>query len=217
MPGQSMWDLWWTKWYCDRFTSCTSVSPCQYHSTNSPYASSSRFYYYTGERAKPGTIPISNATAVMGQHWIEEYFRFSPWIFNGLSRGSESSRIVTPCLGLHFLTCCYCVGRFSQINPEDQRLKTCDDLVAKRIFRPPRKGGPVLTGAVQGPWHEIIYSFCSVQCNIRRHVQDDGAKLCFKRDEVFQTCWSCASSLLWHKWQSDVRNPNQTTRHILTF
>jgi len=58
------------------------------------------------------------------------------------------------------------VGGFSQINPEDQRWKTCDSLVVRRIFRPPRKGGPVFSGA----------------------MQDDGAKLCSKRGAVFQTC-----------------------------
>jgi hypothetical protein len=30
---QSTWDLWWTKWHLD-----TSIFPCQYHSTNSPYS-----------------------------------------------------------------------------------------------------------------------------------------------------------------------------------
>jgi hypothetical protein len=29
-PGQSMWDLWWTKWYCDGFSLSSSVFPCQY-------------------------------------------------------------------------------------------------------------------------------------------------------------------------------------------
>jgi hypothetical protein len=31
IPGRSMWDLWWTKWYWDRyFFSSTSVCPCQF-------------------------------------------------------------------------------------------------------------------------------------------------------------------------------------------
>jgi hypothetical protein len=67
IPGQDTWDLWWTHWHWDRFSSYTSVSPvsiippmrpthssiyhrrcrmfcsqyfsflCQYHSTNVPY------------------------------------------------------------------------------------------------------------------------------------------------------------------------------------
>jgi hypothetical protein len=35
--GQSLWDLWWTKWHWDRFyPPSTSVSPCQFHSTGAP-------------------------------------------------------------------------------------------------------------------------------------------------------------------------------------
>jgi hypothetical protein len=34
--GQSMWDLWWTKWHWDRFFSELSVFPCQFHSTVAP-------------------------------------------------------------------------------------------------------------------------------------------------------------------------------------
>jgi hypothetical protein len=33
-PGLGMWDLWWTKWYWGRFSSSTSVSPANLHSTN---------------------------------------------------------------------------------------------------------------------------------------------------------------------------------------
>jgi hypothetical protein len=36
-PGQSMWNLWWTKWHWDRFSPpSTSVFPCQFHSTGAP-------------------------------------------------------------------------------------------------------------------------------------------------------------------------------------
>jgi hypothetical protein len=31
-----MWDLWWTKWHCDRFSPSTLVFPCQFHSTGAP-------------------------------------------------------------------------------------------------------------------------------------------------------------------------------------
>ena len=36
ISGQSMWDFWWTKWHWDMFSLRTSVSTCQYHSTNAP-------------------------------------------------------------------------------------------------------------------------------------------------------------------------------------
>jgi hypothetical protein len=32
-PGQSKWDLWWTRWHWDMFSPTFSVYPCQYHST----------------------------------------------------------------------------------------------------------------------------------------------------------------------------------------
>jgi hypothetical protein len=32
--GLVMWDLWWTKWRCGRFSPSTSVSPANLHSTN---------------------------------------------------------------------------------------------------------------------------------------------------------------------------------------
>jgi hypothetical protein len=32
-PGQSMWELWWTKWHWDRFPLISLVFRCQYHST----------------------------------------------------------------------------------------------------------------------------------------------------------------------------------------
>jgi hypothetical protein len=33
MPGQVMWDLWWTKWHWGRFAPSTSVSPANPHCT----------------------------------------------------------------------------------------------------------------------------------------------------------------------------------------
>jgi hypothetical protein len=36
IPGQSMWDLWWTKWHWNRFSPSTSVFPYQFHSTGAP-------------------------------------------------------------------------------------------------------------------------------------------------------------------------------------
>jgi hypothetical protein len=43
IPGQVMWDLWWTKWHWGRFTQSTSVSPAYPHSTKC-----SIFTYYPG-------------------------------------------------------------------------------------------------------------------------------------------------------------------------
>jgi hypothetical protein len=34
IPGQVMWDFWWTKWHWGRFSLCTSVSPANSHSTD---------------------------------------------------------------------------------------------------------------------------------------------------------------------------------------
>jgi hypothetical protein len=36
IPGQSMWDLWLTKWHWDRFSPSTLVFPCQFLSTGAP-------------------------------------------------------------------------------------------------------------------------------------------------------------------------------------
>jgi hypothetical protein len=34
IPGQVIWDLWWTKWHCGRFSLSTSVSLANSHLTN---------------------------------------------------------------------------------------------------------------------------------------------------------------------------------------
>jgi hypothetical protein len=31
IPGQVMWDLWWAKWHCGRFSPSPSVSPSNFH------------------------------------------------------------------------------------------------------------------------------------------------------------------------------------------
>jgi len=57
IPDQSMWDLWWIYWEWDRFSSEHFSFPCQYHSTNAPYSSSSTcFSCEKGQRAKPGIL-----------------------------------------------------------------------------------------------------------------------------------------------------------------
>jgi hypothetical protein len=33
-PGQTMWDLWWTTWHWGKFSSSTSVSAANSHSTD---------------------------------------------------------------------------------------------------------------------------------------------------------------------------------------
>jgi hypothetical protein len=37
IPGQFMWDLWWTEWPWEGFSPCTSGFPC-HHSTSAPYS-----------------------------------------------------------------------------------------------------------------------------------------------------------------------------------
>jgi hypothetical protein len=37
-PGQSVWDLWWTKWHWDRFFSESISFPFQYDSAAVPYS-----------------------------------------------------------------------------------------------------------------------------------------------------------------------------------
>jgi hypothetical protein len=52
-----------------------SVLPCQYHSTNAPYSSSStRCSYQQDKRAKPGNFPKGNAVSEIGEHCIEHSF-----------------------------------------------------------------------------------------------------------------------------------------------
>jgi len=45
------------------FSPSTLLLPCQCHSTNAPYSSSSTCSYYKGKRAKPGKPPPSNTLA----------------------------------------------------------------------------------------------------------------------------------------------------------
>jgi len=40
IPALSMWGWWWSKWRWDKFCASSSVIPCQYHSSDSPYSSS---------------------------------------------------------------------------------------------------------------------------------------------------------------------------------
>jgi hypothetical protein len=52
--------------YCGQ---STSVFPCQYHSINAPYSSSStRCSYQTNKQARPGNLPQSDTLSEIGQH-----------------------------------------------------------------------------------------------------------------------------------------------------
>jgi len=74
IPGQTMWDLWWT-----------SVVTCHYHSTHAPYSSSSTS---TGRhyQDRQANLPKSSALWEIVEHW-EKSTLISLWIstFKGLS------------------------------------------------------------------------------------------------------------------------------------
>lgn len=54
-----------------------SVSPFQYNSTSTPYASSYAWCSYQKDKlARPGNRPKSNTLSEIGGHWILQYFRF---------------------------------------------------------------------------------------------------------------------------------------------
>ena len=49
--------------------------PCQYHSTNAPHSSVSKFCPYQRDtRASPRTSTLNNALSLIGKHWIEKHF-----------------------------------------------------------------------------------------------------------------------------------------------
>jgi len=54
-------------------TANTPALPCQYHSTNAPYSSSTRCSCQDN-RAKRWNLPNSNALLANGENWIEKYF-----------------------------------------------------------------------------------------------------------------------------------------------
>jgi hypothetical protein len=66
-PGQSMCDLWWTKWHWDRFFSpSTSVFLCQFHSTGAPLHGKTKkklIVFITGLHNKPLDCGASVASA----------------------------------------------------------------------------------------------------------------------------------------------------------
>jgi hypothetical protein len=49
-----IWDLWWTKWHCGRFSQGTSVSPANIHSTNCSTTPSSIYYLGLVQQANSG-------------------------------------------------------------------------------------------------------------------------------------------------------------------
>ena len=55
------------------FSTSTSVFPCQYHSSNGTYASSTTCCsFQTDERAKDENFQKTNALMEIGQRWIEK-------------------------------------------------------------------------------------------------------------------------------------------------
>jgi hypothetical protein len=49
--------------------------PCQHHSTNASYSSSSTCCSYQKNKlAQPGNLPKRNALSEIGEHWKEKYF-----------------------------------------------------------------------------------------------------------------------------------------------
>jgi hypothetical protein len=50
------------------------VFPCQNHSTNSPYSSSSIYSYQRDKRAKRGILTKSSAFSEIGKHWMDKEF-----------------------------------------------------------------------------------------------------------------------------------------------
>lgn len=55
----------------------TSVFPCQQHSINAPYSSSSTCCsYQTNKQVRPGNLPQSDTLSEIGQHQKEKYFHF---------------------------------------------------------------------------------------------------------------------------------------------
>ena len=75
IPGQSMWELWWTNYTGRGFSPSTSALPCQYHSTNAPYSSpTTRCPYQKNKRAKPENLAKSNTISggEKKEHWVEK-------------------------------------------------------------------------------------------------------------------------------------------------
>jgi hypothetical protein len=77
VPGQSMLDLWWTKWHENRgfsehFTFALSVS---FHQCSIPIFIL-KYSYEKDKRAKPGNLQ-KQCFSEMGKHWIEKRFPFN--------------------------------------------------------------------------------------------------------------------------------------------
>jgi hypothetical protein len=64
--GHSVWDLWCTKWHCDRFLFQDFVFPCRYRSTSAPNSSSPTSCSYQDKGAKRGNLPKSSALFHVG-------------------------------------------------------------------------------------------------------------------------------------------------------
>lgn len=70
--GQSLRDLWRTKWHWVGFTPSTEVFPCQYNSTTATYRYSATFYSYQKNKwVKLGNFKQSNTPLYIWQQWEE--------------------------------------------------------------------------------------------------------------------------------------------------
>ena len=68
-PGQSVLDLWWTKWHWDTSVSSTSIFRCQYCSTTAPcYGINLISTLYNLNPLNPKLNPICYLLALLGAH-----------------------------------------------------------------------------------------------------------------------------------------------------
>jgi hypothetical protein len=58
-----MWDLWWTKWHWDSFSTCTSVFHRKFHSTGAPLLEKTQIIFITGLHNKPQDCGASVTSA----------------------------------------------------------------------------------------------------------------------------------------------------------
>jgi hypothetical protein len=64
IPGEVMWDLWWTKWHWDRFSLSTSVSPANSHSIHESSSHQTRSSLDTDSAVKLPTYKLRGTRPV---------------------------------------------------------------------------------------------------------------------------------------------------------
>ena len=57
IPGQPLWDIWWTQWHWDRFTSESVGFPLHHYGDALNSSTSTPFSYQKNKWAKPGNLP----------------------------------------------------------------------------------------------------------------------------------------------------------------